>query len=113
ERKIVADRSAEIWIARYLRHKVQRVLGEASFIGCSVCAQVAKYEGPGIADAVMLDHVQIDVQAVGTQSRHATLELFALAETRFKRSLLVLGTDVIIIKWSIAVGAGFGSQICL
>src|SRR6516162_9142390 len=54
---------------------------------------------------MVLDHVEIDVDAIGAQCRDTTLQLFPRAEPGRNSAHLFLRTDVIIVKRTIAIRA--------
>src|ERR1022692_3263388 len=82
ERKIVADRPTEGRVSRDLWNEIGRILREATHIRRSVRPQIAKDEWRCVADPLVLNHVQINVQSIGPQNGYATLQLLSASESR-------------------------------
>ena len=95
-------------ILRNIRTKVERIFWEAPDVGGSIRAPVAKHEIPRVAGPVMLDHVEVHVEAVRSQDRHASLQLLAGAESRRHPAHLVLRADIVVVEWPVPIGAWLG-----
>ena len=90
ERKIIARRSSEIGISRDVRNEIERVLRKSADTRFALGAFIAENEVPRIARPMVLDHIEIDVDAIGAQCRDTTLQLFPRAEPGRHGARLIL-----------------------
>ena len=95
--------SAQIRIAFHLRQEVERILGKTSPVSTAI--------GSGIT--LVLDQVEIDIQAIGPQYGDASLQSFPRAEARRNRAFLVSGADIVIIEGLVSVGSATRTDISL
>ena len=63
------------------------------------------------AIAMVIHHIDVDIEAVGPEDRHATLKLLAGAVTGGYRPFLVLGPKVVIVEGVITDGEGSARRL--
>ena len=60
---------------------------------------------------MVIHHIDVDIEAVGPEDRHATLKLLAGAKTSGYRRFLVLGPKVVIVEGVITHGDGSARRL--
>ena len=79
---ITGRRTAQTGIAGYVRNEVERIFGEPARAGRAIGTQVAKDERLRVADPLVLDHVEINIQTIRAQDGGTPLQLLAVSKPR-------------------------------
>src|ERR1700730_7648873 len=89
ERKIVRHGTTQVGISLNLRNEVGWVLRKTAYVRCAVRAWISEDKRCRVTIPLILHHVKVDIQAIGKEDSHASLNLLASTESGWRRALLM------------------------